>query len=236
MTDRSFADITDWVFDLDNTLYPAHSNLFSQVDQRMGRFISELLDIERDQARMIQKHYYRTYGTTLRGLMTEHGVDPHAFLDYVHDIDHSPVEADPALGAAIAELPGRKFVFTNGSVSHAEAVIARLGIGDPFEDKFDIVAADFVPKPERATYDKFLEKHGIAPDRSAMFEDLPRNLEVPKALGMTTILVVPRDVTPEGSRAAWEDEGAEKPHIDHVTNDLAGFLVDAAGLNPGPSA
>lgn len=232
MTVRTFSDITDWVFDLDNTLYPAHSNLFAQVDQRMGRFISELLDIERDQARMIQKHYYRTYGTTLRGLMTEHGVDPHAFLDYVHDIDHSPVEADPALGAAIAELPGRKFVFTNGSVSHAEAVIARLGIGDPFEDKFDIVAADFVPKPERATYDKFLEKHGIAPDRAAMFEDLPRNLEVPKTLGMTTVLVVPRDVTPTSSRAAWEDEGAERPHIDHVTDDLARFLVDAAGLNP----
>lgn len=235
MTGRGFSELTDWVFDLDNTLYPAHSNLFSQVDQRMGQFISELLDIERDQARMIQKHYYRTYGTTLRGLMTEHGVDPHAFLDFVHDIDHSPVEADPALGAAIAELPGRKFVFTNGSLNHAEAVIARLGIGDPFEDKFDIVAAGFVPKPERATYDKFLGKHGIAPDRAAMFEDLPRNLEVPKALGMTTILVVPRDVTPSSSRAAWEDEGAEEPHIDHVTDDLASFLVDAAGVTPDRS-
>ncbi len=231
MPDARFADIETWIFDLDNTLYPPHANLFAQVDQRMGAFISDLLGLDRDRARMIQKHYYRTYGTTLRGLMTEHGVDPHAFLDYVHDIDHSPIEPDPALGAVLAELPGRKFVFTNGSVAHAEAVIGKLGIERHFEALFDIVAADFVPKPERATYDAFLAEHDVDPAGAVMFEDLPRNLEVPHTLGMATVLVVPRDGDPTGTaRAAWEGEGSDRPHVQFVTDDLAGFLVDAVSM------
>ncbi|MEO1198995.1 MAG: pyrimidine 5'-nucleotidase [Pseudomonadota bacterium] len=221
---QRFETIETWIFDLDNTLYPPHANLFDQVDQRMGAFISELLTLDRNQARLLQKHYYRTYGTTLRGLMTEHGVDPHAFLDYVHDIDHSPIEPDPALGAVLAELPGRKFVFTNGSVAHAEAVIDKLGINGHFEALFDIVAADFVPKPERLTYESFLGRHDIAPATAVMFEDLDRNLEVPNALGMATVLVVPR-------RKADEPEAREVPaHVDFVIDDLAGFLVDAVGV------
>lgn len=220
------ADIDTWVFDLDNTLYPPRSNLFAQIDQRMGAFIAEFLDVAPQEARRIQKEYYRVHGTTLHGLMVEHGVDPHVFLDFVHDIDHSPIEPDPALGAILSELPGRKFVLTNGSVAHANAVTGRLGISDHFVDVFDIVAAEFKPKPDAAPYEKFISLHGIDPGRSAMFEDLPRNLKVPKQVGMATVLVVDHEDPQSGSRSAWEVAGADADHIDHVTGDLAGFLAD----------
>ena len=218
--------IDTWVFDLDNTLYPPRSNLFAQIDQRMGAYIAELLDVAPQEAKRIQKDYYRVHGTTLHGLMVEHGVDPHAFLAFVHDIDHSPIEADPALGAILSELPGRKFVLTNGSVAHAGAVMDRLGIAGHFEDVFDIVAADFRPKPDRAPYEKFLAQYAIEPRRAAMFEDLPRNLAVPKDLGMATVLVVDHEDPRSGSRAEWEVAGADAVHIDHVTGDLAAFLAD----------
>ncbi len=226
MIPKQFAHVDTWVFDLDNTLYPPRSNLFAQIDVRMGEFIADLLDVDLTEARRVQKDYYRTYGTSLHGLMVRHNVNPHAFLDYVHDIDHSPIEADPALGAILSELPGRKFVLTNGSVAHATAVTERLGIAEHFEDVFDIVAAEFVPKPDPAPYDKFLRQFDIAPGRAAMFEDLPRNLEVPKALGMTTVLVIDEHDAQSGSRTEWEVDGRDGPHIDHVTGDLADFLAD----------
>jgi len=190
-TPRRFTDIDTWVFDLDNTLYPHHVNLWQQVDTRIGEFVSAWLKITRDEARVIQKDYYRRYGTTMRGMMTEHGVRADDYLAYVHRIDHSPLEPNPAMGAAIARLPGRKLILTNGSTDHASAVLARLGIGDHFEAVFDIIAADLEPKPAPQTYQKFLRDHGVTPATSAMFEDLARNLVVPHQLGMTTVLVVP---------------------------------------------
>jgi putative hydrolase of the HAD superfamily len=223
-----FSHVETWIFDLDNTLYPPRSNLFDQVDQRMGAFISTLLGVEREEARRIQKAYYRDYGTTLRGLMAEHGIDPHEFLDFVHDIDHSPIAPDPALGGALSLLPGRKFVLTNGSRAHAESVLSRLGIAEQFEDLFDIVAAAFEPKPAAAPYERFLGRFGIAADRAAMFEDLPRNLEIPHALGMRTVLVVGETADGPDSRQHWETDRSDAPHIEHVTDDLADFLVTLA--------
>ncbi|MGE0845859.1 MAG: pyrimidine 5'-nucleotidase [Flavobacteriaceae bacterium] len=211
-TDR-FAHVRDWVFDLDNTLYPPASNLFDQVAGRMNVYICDFLGIGIEEARTLRRDYYRRYGTTMRGLMIEHGLDPHDFLAKVHDIDHSPLAPDPALGAAIAALPGRKFVLTNGSRAHAEAVVRQLGIDSHFEDFFDIVAAGFEPKPNRVPYDLFLEKHGVDPRFAAMFEDLPQNLEVPHTLGMTTVLVTGRG-----------EEGPGAGHIDFVTDELAVFL------------
>jgi putative hydrolase of the HAD superfamily len=220
---RSFAHVETWVFDLDNTLYPHHLNLWQQVDDRIRSYIADFLKIGRDEAFRVQKDYYKRYGTSMRGLMTEHGMDPDEYLAFVHQIDHSPLEPNPALGAAIEQLPGRKLILTNGTRKHAEAVTRRLEIHEKFEDVFDIIAADLEPKPLPQTYDKFLKLHGVDPRRAAMFEDLARNLTVPHALGMTTVLVVP-----EGSRAvlreAWEMEGRDAPHVDHVTDDLAGFL------------
>src|SRR5689334_15812354 len=175
-TARGFGHIETWVFDLDNTLYPHHLNLWQQVDERIRDYIVRLLNLSRDDAFRLQKDYYRRYGTTLRGLMLEHGLEPDEFLDFVHQIDHSPLEANPALGAAIEKLPGRKLILTNGTRKHAEAVLYRLGIHEHFEDVFDIIAAELEPKPSPQTYDRFLARHETDPSKAAMFEDLARNL------------------------------------------------------------
>jgi putative hydrolase of the HAD superfamily len=218
-----FARVETWVFDLDNTLYPHHLNLWHQVDARIRDFIAGFLEVTHEDAFRIQKDYYKRYGTTMRGLMAEHGLKPDEFLDYVHQIDHSPLQPNPALGAALEKLPGRKLILTNGTRRHADAVVRRLEIHGHFEDVFDIVAADLEPKPFVQTYDRFLSRHGVDPRRAAMFEDLARNLEVPHALGMITVLVVP-EKTREVFREGWELEGREAAHVDHVTDDLVGFL------------
>jgi len=224
---RGFSHIDTWVFDLDNTLYPHHVNLWQQVDARIGEFVGAWLKISADEARRIQKDYYRRYGTTMRGMMTEHGVRADDYLAYVHKIDHSPLEPNPAMGAAIAKLPGRKLILTNGSTEHADKVLQRLGIGAQFEAVFDIIAAELEPKPAPQTYRKFLDVHEVDPATSAMFEDLARNLVVPYQLGMTTVLVVP-DGTAAVVREDWELEGRGAAHVDHVTDDLTGFLQKIA--------
>jgi putative hydrolase of the HAD superfamily len=220
---RDFTRVETWVFDLDNTLYPHHLNLWQQVDERIRSYIADFLKVSQDEAFRVQKDYYKRYGTSMRGLMTEHGMKPDDFLDYVHRIDHSPLEPNPALGAAIEKLPGRKLILTNGTRKHADAVMRRLEIHEKFEDVFDIIAAELEPKPLPQTYDKFLRLHGVDPTRAAMFEDLARNLAVPHALGMTTVLVVPAK-TREVFREAWEMEGRDAAHVDHVTENLAAFL------------
>jgi putative hydrolase of the HAD superfamily len=220
---RGFSHIETWVFDLDNTLYPHHLNLWQQVDERIRDYIAKFLGIGRDDAFRKQKDFYRRYGTTMRGMMVEHGMKPDDFLDYVHQIDHSPVVPNPALGAALERLPGRKLILTNGTKAHADAVLARLAIAHHFEDVFDIVASDLEPKPFPQNYDRFLGRHAVDPKRAAMFEDLARNLEVPHKLGMTTVLVLPEH-TREVFREGWELEGREAAHVDHATDDLVGFL------------
>lgn len=220
---RTFDHVDTWVFDLDNTLYPHHVNLWQQVDARIGEFVCNWLNVDREEARKIQKDYYLRFGTTMRGMMTLHGVSADDYLAYVHEIDHSPLEPNPELGAAIAKLPGRKLILTNGSVDHVDAVLARLGFAGHFDGVFDIIAAGFEPKPAEQTYRKFLSDHSVDPTSAAMFEDLARNLTVPHALGMTTVLVVP-DGTKEVVREDWELEGRDAAHVDHVTDDLAGFL------------
>ena len=220
---RSFGHVETWVFDLDNTLYPHHL-LWQQVDDRIRAYVAEFLKVTADEAFRVQKDYYKRYGTTMRGLMTEHGLDPDAYLDYVHKIDHSPLEPNPALGDALEKLPGRKLILTNGTVALADAVLKRLEIDKHFEDVFDIVAAELEPKPKAVTYERFLKRHGVDPLKASMFEDLSRNLEVPHTLGMTTVLVVPSGQR-EVFREEWELEGRGDPHVDHVTDDLAGFLA-----------
>jgi putative hydrolase of the HAD superfamily len=220
---RGFAEVETWVFDLDNTLYPHHLNLWQQVDARIRDYVARFLAVTHEEAFRLQKEYYRRYGSTLRGLMIEHGMQPDAFLEYVHAIDHSPLSPDKALGTAIERLPGRKLILTNGTRAHADAVVRRLEIHQHFEDVFDIVAAEHEPKPLPRTYERFLARHGVDPRTAAMFEDLARNLAVPHALGMTTVLVIPHG-TREVFRETWELEGKDAAHVDHVTDDLAGFL------------
>ena len=221
-TPRDFGQVDSWVFDLDNTLYPHHL-LWQQVDDRIRAFIVDFLKVSPDEAFRVQKDYYKRYGTTMRGLMTEHGMKSDDYLEFVHKIDHSPLEPNPTLGAALEKLPGRKLVLTNGTRKHADAVMKRLEIDRHFEDVFDIAAADVDPKPLPQVYKRFLARHEVDPAKAAMFEDLSRNLEVPHQLGMTTVLVVPEG-TREVFREDWELEGRDAPHVDHVTDNLVGFL------------
>ena len=225
-----FDHVTDWVFDLDNTLYPHHTNLFSQIDVKMTGYVAELLTLSREDARKLQKQLYLEYGTTLNGLMQRHGIDPDEFLEYVHDIDYSWLVPDPVLGAAIHQLPGRKFIFTNGNRGHAERTARQLGILDHFDDIFDIVAAGLTPKPSRQPYETFTALHKVTGPNAVMFEDLARNLSVPKSLGMTTVLIVPRNFEPTFSEI-WESDPTHEDDVDFVTDDLPTFLstiVEAA--------
>ena len=232
---KRFADKKAWIFDLDNTLYPAECNLFAQVDQRMGDFISKYLEISFASARQIQKDYYQIYGTTLAGLMVRHGLEPKEFLDYVHDIDFSVLPQAPDLGAALDKLPGRKFIFTNGSKEYAEKVAAELGVLSHFDDVFDIAATGYVPKPDIAAYRRFLEAFGVAPAGAAMFEDLPQNLEAPHALGMATVLVNTRYHNHPAYQVidTWD---ASPDHVHHLTEDLAGFLRQVIAVLNGQTA
>jgi putative hydrolase of the HAD superfamily len=218
-----FEHIGAWVFDLDNTLYPSDSDLWPRIEQRITLFLMTLFGIDGLSARALQRHYYQRHGTTLRGLIDENVQGHEEFLAFVHDIDRSNLIANPLLAREIAALPGRKLIFTNGSRDHALRTAAQLGLGDAFEDVFDIVAANMVPKPAPAAYRGFFDRYGIDPTRAAMFEDIAKNLAVPRALGMTTTLVVPRPEQIDHRQAhdrAIEDAAA----IDFVTSDLAEFL------------
>jgi putative hydrolase of the HAD superfamily len=237
---RGFGQTEAWIFDLDNTLYPAECNLFAQVDHRMGEFIAHYLGVPYPQARHLQKTYYRQFGTTLAGLMAVHKLDPTEFLAYVHDIDLSVVGEAPELRAAIAALPGRRLIYTNGSRRHAERVAEKLGVLDLFEDICDIAACDYVPKPEADAFRRMIRRHGVAGERAAMFEDMPMNLAVPHDLGMTTVLVHSSyvDHPVQENMKTW----TELPdHIHHMTLDLAGFLAaetrksrSVSGPRPSP--
>jgi len=216
--------VETWIFDLDNTLYPGACNLFAQIDHRMTAFIAKELRLDPVAARTLQKAYYHSHGTTLSGLMAEHAIEPERFLAYVHDIDLAPVAADAALGAALARLPGRRIVHTNGSARHAERVLEKLGISDLFSCVQDITAGDYRPKPWPEAYQTLIARNAIAPKRAAMFEDIARNLEVPHALGMTTVLVL-------GDKPWEKAEDLEPPelpaHVHHTAADLAPFLAMA---------
>jgi len=207
-----------WIFDLDNTLYPAHCNLFAQIDRRMRRYVARFLDIDEDSAFRLQKRYFREHGTTLRGMMLNHGLDPRPFLEYVHDIDVAALPQSPELVRALEGLPGRKIVYTNGSVRHAENVLDRLGIAQHFQEIFDIVAAEFVPKPQPEPYAQLVERHAIVPSRAAMVEDIAVNLKPAAALGMRTAWV--------RSDSEWSGHGGEDDHIHYVVDDLAAWLEE----------
>ena len=231
--------VTDWVFDLDNTLYPAECDLFAEIDTRMTDFVSRQLQLSRADARQLQKAYYARFGTTLSGLMQVHALDPRAFLDYVHDIDLSPLPVLPELETALSVLPGRKFVYTNGSRRHAERVTEKMGLAHLFHASFGIEDGDYTPKPHLSSYESFCNRHGVAPVRSAFFEDLSRNLVPAKALGFTTVLVhsskdwshEPEEARPASGSDAGGDDAAR--HIDYATGNLAGFLLSS---RPDPAA
>ncbi len=225
-----FDHVDAWVFDLDNTLYPSECDLFAQIDIRMSEFVARFLDVDLQEARRIQKQYYYDHGTTLSGLMKLHGLTPDEFLDYVHDIDLSPVPPNPQLNSELDELPGRKVVFTNGSKTHAENVLSHLNITHHFDAIIDIAASSFIPKPQPEAFQLFLDQAALDPTRAAMFDDLHSNLVEAKNLGMTTVwLKTHRD----WSNGRHPDGGDTPSHVDHATDDLTVFLGQLNGRRPG---
>ncbi|MDJ1016609.1 MAG: pyrimidine 5'-nucleotidase [Paracoccaceae bacterium] len=210
----AFSHVTNWVFDLDNTLYPPEARLFDQIEVRMTAWVADALGVDHHEADRLRGHYWATYGTTLAGLMTEHGVDPAPYLVAVHDISLDHLEVDLALYAAIAALPGRRIVYTNGSAPYAERVLAARGLSGLFDAIYGVENAGFHPKPQRKAFETIFETDGLRPDTGAMFEDDPRNLKAPHDMGMKTVLVA--------------RESEEAPHVHHHTDDLAAFLSQLA--------
>ena len=221
---HTFTQIDTWVFDLDNTLYPPDCDLWPKIDARITLFLGHLFGLDGISARALQKYYYLRYGTTLRGLMVDHDVSAEQFLDFVHDIDRSSLLPNLMLAEAITALPGRKLILTNGSRDHAMQTAAALGLEAMFEDIFDIAAADFVPKPEAATYERFFDKHAIDPASACMFEDLAQNLIVPHARGMKTVLVMPKPGQMDHREACEITSEVVPDHIDFATTDLGTYL------------
>jgi putative hydrolase of the HAD superfamily len=228
---EAFAHTRLWIFDLDNTLYPAECNLFAEIDRRMAAFIQDLLGLDPVAARKVQKELYYEHGTTLSGLMVEHDVKPEVFMNFVHDIDLSPLAYAPELADAISGLEGRKFIFTNGSTRHAERVAAKLGILDTFDGIFDIAAGGYVPKPKPQAFARFLEFCGGSGCKAAMFEDLPHNLEAAHDLGIVTVLVR-SSYLDHPSQHALHAADALPAHIHFETTDLTAFLNRIAASMP----
>jgi putative hydrolase of the HAD superfamily len=219
--DPRFAHIRDWIFDLDNCLYPASAGLFALIDARMGAYIQRLMHVDLIEAKRIQKAHFHEHGTTLAGLMKEHDVDPHHFLEEVHDIPLDRIAPDPRLAAGLASLPGRKFLFTNGDAPYARRVLEAIGVHVYFDELHDIHASDLRPKPDPYGYGLLLDRHGIDPKAAVLVEDMAQNLKPAKALGMTTV---------------WVDNGSERGahlaedgHVDFIIADVGEWLADILG-------
>ena len=211
-----FSHIRDWIFDLDNCLYPHSSGLFALIDERMNAYIRRLLDCDAEEAHRVQKDHFHTHGTTLAGLMQNLEVDPHHFLEDVHDIPLDRIERNDRLGAALARLPGRRFIFTNGDAPYARRVLQAIGVHEQFDDLHDIHANSYRPKPDPHGYALLLERFGIDPAHAVLIDDMAQNLKPAKALGMTTVWV------DNGSERG--SHGADDDFIDHRIADVGDWL------------
>ena len=215
---RNLLDIKYWIFDLDNTLYSGQTKVFSEVDKKMSAFISKKMKVDLIKAKEIQKKYFYEYGTTLSGLMKQDGIDPHAFLDFVHDIDITWLPKDLKLREELTKIKEKKYIFTNGSHAHVKNVTKQLGIDDLFDGAFDIVDADFVPKPHIDPYRKIIKKFNLEPTKSILIEDIAHNLEQAKNLGMKTCWLE--------NEEAFAKKDSDKPYIDYKIKSLPSFLQE----------
>ena len=213
---KDLLNINYWIFDLDNTLYSGQTEVFSEVDKKMSAFISKKMNVDLIKAKEIQKKYFYEYGTTLSGLMKQDSIDPHEFLEFVHDIDISWLPKDLKLKDELIKIKEKKFIFTNGSHAHVENVTKQLGIDGLFDGAFDIVDANFVPKPHIDPYKKIIDKFKIEPKKSILIEDIAHNLEQAKNLGMKTCWLE--------NEEAFAKKDADKPYIDYKIKNLPSFL------------
>ena len=218
--DHRFAHIRNWIFDLDNCLYPASAGLFELIDERMGAYIQRLLDCGPVEARRVQKHHFHTHGTTLAGLMKEHGVDPNDFLDDVHAIPLDRIQCDASLASSLERLPGRKFVFTNGDATYARRVLEAIGVSDRFDDLHDIHASSYRPKPDPHGYALLCQRFGIDAETALLADDMAANLKPAKALGMATVWV------DNGSERGTHGHGA---FIDYRIGSVSRWLEEILG-------
>ncbi len=207
-----------WIFDLDNTLYPVTQTLLEHIDRHMGAFVARFLGVDAEEARRIQKLYFRQYGLTLRGLMLHHNLDPARYFEEMTPMDLNEVFPNPDLADSIARLPGRRLIYTNSSVRHSSLVLDRLGMNDLFEAIYDIEAANWVPKPAIESYRLMCDRYDIDPASAVMIDDIARNLEPAAALGMKTVWIK--------TGAEWARDVQPEPHIDQVIGDIGGW-VDA---------
>ena len=215
---KNLLDIKYWIFDLDNTLYSGQTKVFSEVDKKMSTFISKKMDVDLVKAKEIQKKYFYEYGTTLSGLMKQDSIDPHEFLEFVHDIDISWLPKDLKLKDELIKIKEKKYIFTNGSNAHVKNVTKQLGIDGLFDGAFDIVDANFVPKPHIEPYKKIIDKFKIEPTKSILIEDIAHNLEQAKNLGMKTCWLE--------NEEAFAKKDADKPYIDYKIKNLPSFLQE----------
>lgn len=215
MLQAAFSHVTGWVFDLDNTLYPPSDRLFDQIEVKMRDFVMEAVGVTATEADHLRVHYWKTYGTSLAGLMAEHQLDPWPFLHDVHQIDMTHMAKAPDLAALIRALPGRRIVYTNGTEPYAQKVLEARGLDGLFDAVYGVEHAGFVPKPRREAFDRVFGADGIVTEKAAMFEDELRNLEAPHALGMRTVHVA--------------EERQDATYLHHHTDDLTGFLRDLVG-------
>ena len=215
---KELKNIKYWLFDLDNTLYSGATKVFDQVDKKMSMFISSKLNISKEEAKKIQKNYFVEYNTTLNGMIKNHKIDANEFLEFVHDIDLSFLKKDKQLEEEISKINGKKIIFTNGSRAHAINVTKRLGIERYFDDIFDIVSADFIPKPSPKTYKKIIEKYKIEPQYSIFIEDIARNLKPAYELGMKTVWIK--------NEEPWAAEFSDSNFINYKTDNLSKFLKE----------
>jgi putative hydrolase of the HAD superfamily len=214
---RTLADARVWLFDLDNTLYSAECRLFDQIHVRMRDYLMDYFRCDAEEAQRIRRKYFLEHGTTLSGMIANHGIDPTGFLDYVHDIDLSPVQPNPALDAALGRLPGRKLIFTNADTGHARNVMERLGVAHHFEAIFDIVGAAYVPKPDPAPYAQIVADFGVAAEQAVMLDDMCINLAPAHAMGMSTVWV--------RTHYNWAgDDEDDAEHVHHTTDDVTKWL------------
>ena len=205
-----------WIFDLDNTLYSGETRVFEQVDKRMSKYISEKLNVSILEAKEIQKNYFYKYNTTLNGMMKNHKIEANEFLEFVHDIDIDFLKKDLPLGEELKKLEGKKIIFTNGSKKHALNVTQRIGIDQYFDDIFDIVDCNFIPKPKIEPYKKLVEKHKIDPNLCVLIEDIARNLKPAYEMGMKTVWIE--------NKEPWAAKFSDSDFINYRTKNLTEFL------------
>ena len=213
-----FKKIDTWIFDLDNTLYSAESGIFQQVHELMGKFVSRELGIDIKTAKTIQKKYFKQHGTTLRGLMDNHGVNPDIFLKEVHNLDYSIVKPNNKLNNELAKLKGRKIIFSNANKEHVDQILKKLNLTDMFDKIFDIKSANYIPKPEIKPYREIIEKYKIEPRKAIMFDDIAKNLVPAKNVGFTSVWI---DI---GYENISDNIESSKNYLDFKTNDLTLFL------------